>query len=465
MKKVFSVLALLSSISSLFAFPWVDDAFILVETETPQKIQHVIETDYSFKDFTRFAEEENLLMAALKASRANDVIDLLLKKARMSPDSKTKGGVTAFMYACQYETDIEAVENVLFYGAKDDSKKEARILTRDNDNLTAYDYARKNELISQEIISLLNAYASEPVAFAEEEPAQESPEEAEAPVETPVETQPEEPEPDLEFDEEQAPESEEPAEVKNTLLDLSSLSSPVLVPESIYLYDYANDKYAQLEIPAALVAAEEAAKHFIADANRRDSNGRTKLMLAAKKGDIAKIEDLLYSGAQIDAVDKDGWTALMYAARFQKDADVTKLLLYRGADRSIRNKYGITPLMLSAGFSENPDVVSILLDTYSPDSEEARQALAYGISNYNSPAVLQAFIDKQVPLNVPYDGKTPLMLACQLGKNTDVIDWLLVNGASKYQVEASSGKTAYDYAKENQKLPHNVTYWSLNPNS
>ena len=174
---------------------------------------------------------------------------------------------------------------------------------------------------------------------------------------------------------------------------------------------------------------------------------------------------MLYSGAQIDAVDNEGWTALMYAARFQKNSDVTKLLLYRGADRSIKNKYGITSLMLGAGFSENPEVVANLLDTYSPDSEEARQALSYGISNYNKPEVLQAFIEKQVPLNVPYEGKTPLMLACQLGKNTEVIEWLLENGASKYQVEASSGKTAYDYAKENKKLPHNVTYWSLNPNS
>ncbi len=463
MKKLLSAFIMLTSFSFLYSFPWVDEAFILVETETPQKIQHVIETDYSLKDFTRFAEEENLLMAALKSSRANDVIDLLLKKADISPDSKTKDGVTAFMYACQYETDIEAIENVLYYGAKTDLKKEKRILATDKDGLTAYDYARKNETISQEILSLLNSFASEPSVLEEveeipvEEPVETVPEEEPAPEEAPAE--------EVNFDEEVEPKTEGEPEVKNSMVDLSLLSSPALVPESIYLYDYANDKYAPIEIPASLIAAEESAKHFIADANRRDSNGRTKLMFAAKKGDITKIEDLLYSGAQIDAVDNEGWTALMYAARFQKNPDVTKLLLYRGADRSIKNKYGITSLMLGAGFSENPEVVANLLDTYSPDSEEARQALSYGISNYNKPEVLQAFIEKQVPLNVPYEGKTPLMLACQLGKNTEVIEWLLENGASKYQVEASSGKTAYDYAKENKKLPHNVTYWSLNPNS
>lgn len=462
MKKLLSAFVLLTSLSVLSALPWVDDAFILVETETPQKILHQIETDYSLKDYTRFAEKENLLMAALKSARGNDVIDLLLKKADMSPDSKTKNGVTAFMYACQYENDIEAIENVLFTGAKSDEKKESRILAHDNDGLTAYDYARKNEVLSQEILALLNAYASEPVEI----PEPEEEENIEVPAEEVVEL-PEgaEVEPAVEFEEEAEPEVPVEETQKNSLLDLGHLNTPALIPESIYLYDYANDKYAAIEIPAELIAAEEAAKHFIADANRRDSNGRTKLMFAAKKGDIAKIEDLLYSGAQIDAKDNEGWTALMYAARYQKNSDVTRLLLYRGADRSIKNNYGITALMLSAGFSSNPDVVSLLLDTYSPDSEEARQALSYGISNYNKPEVLQAFIEKQVPLNVPYEGKTPLMLACQLGKNTEVIEWLLENGASKYQVEASSGKTAYDYAKENKKLPHNVTYWSLNPNS
>ena len=99
------------------------------------------------------------------------------------------------------------------------------------------------------------------------------------------------------------------------------------------------DKAALVAIPAALIAAEEAARNFIPNANNRSSNGRTKLMIAAKKGDIQKIEDLLYSGAQIDAKDDEGWTALMYSARFQKDADVTKLLLYKGADRTIKNKY------------------------------------------------------------------------------------------------------------------------------
>ena len=485
-KNLFSFFIFAVSLSGAISLPWVDDAFLLVETENPRKIQRAIETDYSLKNFTRYDEKENLLMAALKYSRENNVISLLLDDAKISPDSKTKSGVNALMYACQYETDIEAVKSVLFKNARSDSKKAKRILAKDNDGLTSFAYARKNPVISQEIIDLLSLYAKEPSDTpipaevpAPEPMAEELPEVAaevfdipqlpdehkavlpvveEVPV-APVALPEAEPEPEPE------PSVPEVPPVINTLLDFSSLSAPAVVPESIYLYDYADDKFAATEIPESLIAAENARHKFIDNANERDSEGRTKLMLATKKGDISKIEDLLYSGAEINARDDEGWTALMYAARFQSNPDVTKLLLYKGADRTAKNKYGVTALLLAAGYSDNSEVVSTLLESYSALSDEAREAFAYGISNYNKTNVLQAFIDKRVPVNIPYNGKTPLMVACATNKNTKIIEWLLENGASKYQVEASTGKTAYDYAKENKKLPHNLAYWSLNPNS
>ena len=470
MRKLALFFAFLFSLGALSAFPWVDDAFRLVTTGGAREIQRAVETDYSLPTFTQTDEAENLLMAALKNSRENSVIDILLKQAKISSDSKTKSGVTAFMYACQYEDDLDAIKNVLNTGAKTDADKARRILAKDNNGNTCFDYARRNELISEEVLAVIDLYAEEPEKplFSEET----VPASALAAEEVTEETEPEnppaeeEPEPIPEASE-SVPDENIVLEVPevNALVDLAGVAVPPIMTSSIHLYDYAADKAALLAIPAALIAAEEAARNFIPNANNRSSNGRTKLMIAAKKGDIQKIEDLLYSGAQIDAKDDEGWTALMYAARFQKDADVTKLLLYKGADRTIKNKYGLTALLLASAYSESHDVVSALLDTYTPDSYEAREAFSYGVSNYNEPKVLQAFVDKKVPLNVPFDGKTPLMIACQTNKNTKIIGWLLDNGASKNQVEASTGKTAFDYARENRKLPHDVTYWSLNPNS
>ena len=470
MKKFFIAFLFVGSLSVLFASRWSDKAFYIVETEPAKEIKRAIATDYSFKNYRRGSEKENLLMAALKNDRANDVITVLLK-AGISPDSKTKQGVTAFMYACQYETDMDAVWNMLKTKAFTNSSKRRRILRRDKNGLTSFDYARMNETHSEQVLEILLEYADEPER-PQEETDEEEPEEVETEETAPVEeveteeTIPVEESAEVSaVTEAPAPAAEEEPVIENKIIDFSHFSAPKIVRESIYLYDYADVAVPAMTIPAVLIAAEEASRSFIPDANVRDSNGRTKLMIAAKSGDIMQIENLLYSGAEIDAKDADGWTALMYAARFQKNPAVTQLLLYKGADRSLKNNYGLTPLMLSAGYAENSGVVAALLDSYPADSDEAREAFSYGIANYNKTTVLQAFVDKRVPLNIPYDGKTPLMLACQTNKNTNIIEWLLENGASKYQIEAETGKTAYDYAKENHKLPHNVVYWSLNPNS
>ena len=479
MKRNLFIVFFLGVFSLLAASPWSDDAFSLVESDTPKNIRRAIETDYSFKNFTRMAEKENLLMAALKNSRSNDVIAILLDEAQISPDSKTKSGVTALMYACQYENDIQAVRSVLLKNARKDSKKAKRILSKDKNGLTCFDYARKNEIISQDVLDLLSLYAEEPPR--PEPVAEDVPPLVETPFpveETPLaeEAPPAElSEPELPLEENPSAEEnveesieevlEVPAEPVNTLMDFSSLTAPAVIPESIYLYDYADDRYAKIPIPDNLIEAENSKHLFIPDANKTDKEGRSQLMFAAKAGDTKRIADLLYSGAKIDARDNQGWSALMYAARYQQNPDVISFLLYKGAQRTLKNNYGITALMLSAAYSENPEVLSLLIDTYPVNSEEVRQAFAYGISNNNSTEVLQAFIDKNVSLDIPFNGKTPLMLACQTNKNTKIIEWLLEKGASKYKTEASTGKTAYDYAKENKNLPHNVAYWALNPNS
>ncbi|MGN0820272.1 MAG: ankyrin repeat domain-containing protein [Akkermansia sp.] len=71
-------------------------------------------------------------------------------------------------------------------------------------------------------------------------------------------------------------------------------------------------------------------------------------------------EIILKAGANINAKDADGMTALMHAANFARDK-VTKLLLKHGADVKIRDSSGKTALMYAADHEED-DVARLLLE-------------------------------------------------------------------------------------------------------
>ena len=106
-----------------------------------------------------------------------------------------------------------------------------------------------------------------------------------------------------------------------------------------------------------------------ADVNARDNNGRTALMLAATFGQTEAIRELLKAGANVNARDNNGRTALMMPTTFgQTEAaelsviftpslmmpttfeqtEAIRELLKAGADIEARNKHGLTALMEAA---------------------------------------------------------------------------------------------------------------------
>jgi len=76
----------------------------------------------------------------------------------------------------------------------------------------------------------------------------------------------------------------------------------------------------------------------------RDAFQRTPLMAAVEAGARGTAELLVQSGADVNAVDRGGVSALMLAAA-QKNIEVTQLLLKAGARLDARDATGRTPLM------------------------------------------------------------------------------------------------------------------------
>jgi ankyrin repeat protein len=96
----------------------------------------------------------------------------------------------------------------------------------------------------------------------------------------------------------------------------------------------------------------------------RGEGGATPLMLAAGRGDAAMVAALVAAGADVNAADERGFTALYYGS-YNPDEDrgypdVVQALVDAGADKEAKIGYGVRPLMYAAGNGE-AGVVEVLL--------------------------------------------------------------------------------------------------------
>jgi uncharacterized protein len=94
------------------------------------------------------------------------------------------------------------------------------------------------------------------------------------------------------------------------------------------------------------------------------STGRMKAdwERAVVSGDVEAVCELLASGADVDALDRYGQTALMLAAH-KGHALVVRELIAHGANLNHTAKFGLSALMLAV-IADHPEVVGLLLDAH-----------------------------------------------------------------------------------------------------
>jgi ankyrin repeat protein len=103
-------------------------------------------------------------------------------------------------------------------------------------------------------------------------------------------------------------------------------------------------------------------------AQLRGPNGSTPLMYAALYGDVPAMQLLLARGADPNARNDAGATALMWAVN---DLKKTRLLVRHGADVNERSSDGRTPVLIASGIHDNSSVVQLLLENGAQVSVEA----------------------------------------------------------------------------------------------
>ncbi|WHZ11666.1 MAG: ankrin repeat domain-containing protein [Burkholderiaceae bacterium] len=106
------------------------------------------------------------------------------------------------------------------------------------------------------------------------------------------------------------------------------------------------------------------------DVETRDRQDESPLMMAALKGELAMVQQLIAKGADIN---KPGWTPLHYAATGGHDA-IVSLLLDHSAYIDAESPNGTTPLMMAA-FYGTSSTVNLLLDQGADPTLKNQQGL------------------------------------------------------------------------------------------
>jgi len=229
--------------------------------------------------------------------------------------------------------------------------------------------------------------------------------------------------------------------------------------DSDYLQDYIKPA------PDAL-PPEKLPEREISVTDETDADGVTGLMRAAKTGNDWKIRVLLGAGAEINAKDKNGWTALMYASRWQENLNTVSLLVSAGSDVKAEDQFGTDALVLAACWNGNPDILRKLLEFYGAADRQVMRALTLVLSGtdtqeFTGTEKVRVFMEKGVPLNIYLDGRTPLMYAAKYGKSAEILEILVENNAAA-GLRSAEGKTAFDYAMENPRLDTEEVHRILN---
>ncbi len=143
------------------------------------------------------------------------------------------------------------------------------------------------------------------------------------------------------------------------------------------------------------------------------------LVRAIRAGErSAALELIAKKSADVNAVEADGSTPLLWAAH-ANDAELVVRLLKAGAKPNVKNQLGTTPL-LEAAFNANTEAVKALLDA-GADPNEAGP-----------------------------DGETPLMLVAKTS-NVGAAKLLLAKGANPNIREKQRGQTALMWAAANSQ--------------
>ena len=155
-------------------------------------------------------------------------------------------------------------------------------------------------------------------------------------------------------------------------------------------------------------------KYYLPDLDAPDANGRTPLLWAAWRGDLASVTLLLKYGADCEKTDNQEWTPLARACK-AGHLDVVQCLLRSKASPTASTSQGFQPIYwASESKSNGARIVQELLDCGADPNAYSK---VYGTplhnaANRGSVDTIQCLLTHGSDINaIDSDGDTPVMIA------------------------------------------------------
>ena len=164
---------------------------------------------------------------------------------------------------------------------------------------------------------------------------------------------------------------------------------------------------------------------------------------AAQRGDVEAVRALLKQGADVNAAQGDGMTALHWAAQ-NGDVATLQVLLYAGANREATTRLGGYTALHLASQRGAGDAVRVLVEAGS--NVNAVTSTGAGAIHFAAmagrPDVIKVLLERGANVNAgdAYGGRTPLMFATA-GNRVDAMKTLLRAGA-----DLKAASAVVDYA-------------------
>lgn len=184
--------------------------------------------------------------------------------------------------------------------------------------------------------------------------------------------------------------------------------------------------------------------------NAVDANGWTALMYASRYGNVDMVNRLLTAGAKVNIINKNGETVLMIASQSGNN-DIVKLLISKGAPVNAVDMKGRTALIF-ASQKGNTDIVKILLDAGANINAAEKTAgwtsliLASATKQGNNEMV-KILLNAGANISATSKGKQDALMIASIWGNEEVVKTLIAAGAN-LNAKDDQGKSAMSWASE-----------------